>query len=119
MSPSPILSANLRDIKVPQAVKDTSASYDALVDLFASFDNFLSRLSIYTEVPPTPTLTKVLVKIIVELLTTLALATKQVKQGRFSEFVLAGTTLDSMQYREICEEASRRERYRGDAPEIG
>ncbi|KAF8465160.1 hypothetical protein DFH94DRAFT_848720 [Russula ochroleuca] len=69
------------------AVKDVSASYDALVDLFASFENFLSRLSIYTGVPPTPALTKVLVKIIVELLSTLALATKQVKQGRFKNFM--------------------------------
>jgi hypothetical protein len=64
------------------------ASYDALVDLFATFENFLSRLSIYAEIPPTPALTNVLVKIIVELISTLALATKQVKQGRFSEFVL-------------------------------
>jgi hypothetical protein len=64
------------------------ASYDALVDLFASFENFLSRLSIYAGVPPTPALTNVLVKIIVELISTLALATKQVKQGRFSEFIL-------------------------------
>jgi hypothetical protein len=64
------------------------ASYDTLVDLFASFDNFLSRLSIYAEIPPTPALTNVLVKIIIELISTLALATKQVKQRRFSEFVL-------------------------------
>jgi len=64
------------------------ASYGALVDLFASFENFLSRLSIYTGIPPTPTLTNVLVKIMMELISTLALATKQVKQGRFSEFVL-------------------------------
>ena len=64
------------------------ASYDALLDLFASFENFLSRLSIYTGIPPTPALTNVLVKIIVELISTLALATRQVKQGRFSEFVL-------------------------------
>jgi hypothetical protein len=64
------------------------ASYDALVDLFASFENFLSRLSIYAGIPPTPPLANVLVKIIVELISTLALATKQVKQGRFSEFVL-------------------------------
>jgi hypothetical protein len=63
------------------------ASYDALVDLFASFDNFLSRLNIYTEIRPTQALTKVLVKIIIELISTLALATKQVKQRRFSEFV--------------------------------
>ena len=64
------------------------ASYDALVDLFAFFENFLSRLSIYTGIPPTPALTSVLVKIIVELISTLALVTKQVKQGRFSEFFL-------------------------------
>ena len=32
--------------------------------------------------------------IITELLRTLALATKQVKQGRFSKFVLAGMTFD-------------------------
>ena len=55
------------------------------MDLFASFENFLSRLNIYTGVSPTPALTNVLMKIIVELLSTLALATKQVKQGRFSE----------------------------------
>jgi hypothetical protein len=96
MSPSPISSAYLRDIQVPQAVKNISASYDALVDLFASFENFLNRLSIYTEVPPTPTLTNVLVKILVELLSTLAIATKQVKQGRLSGFILAGKTINSM-----------------------
>ena len=77
-------------ISTSQAVKDTSDSYDALVDLFASFENFLSRLDIYTGVPPTPALTNILVKIIVELLSTLALAIKQVRQGRFSGFILAG-----------------------------
>jgi hypothetical protein len=51
----------------------------------------------------------VLVKILVELLSTLALATKQVKQGRFREFALAGKTLNSKQHREIYEEASGRE----------
>jgi hypothetical protein len=70
------------------------ASYDALVDLLASLENFLGRLSIYSGIPPTPALTNVLVKIIVELISTLALATKQVKQGRFSEFVLVVTTVD-------------------------
>ena len=86
--PSPIPSEHRRDIQVSQAVKNVSTSYDALVDLFASFENFLSRLGIYTGVPPTQALTTVLVKIIVELLSTLALATKQVSQGRLSEFVL-------------------------------
>ncbi|KAN0107438.1 hypothetical protein V8E52_010186 [Russula decolorans] len=63
------------------------ASYDALVDLFGCFENFLSRLNIYAGIPPTPALTSVLVKIIVELISTLALATKQVKQGRFKKFM--------------------------------
>ena len=81
-------------IQDPQAVKNISASYDALIDLFASFENFLGRLSIYTGVPPTSALTNVLVKIMAELLSTLAVATKQVKQGRFSEFVPTGNILD-------------------------
>jgi hypothetical protein len=90
-------------------VKNNRANYDTLVELFASFENFLSRLRIYTRIYPTPVLINVLVKIIVELLCTLALATKHVKRGRFSEFVLVGMTLDSMQHREICEVCSGRE----------
>jgi hypothetical protein len=89
-----IWSACLLDIWLPQTVKEMRASYDALVDIFASFENFLSRLSVYAGIPPTPALTNVLVKIIVELISTLALATKQVKQGRFSEFILLVTTID-------------------------
>ena len=108
MSTLPIPSTYPRDTQVLQAVKDVSASYDALVDLFASFENFLGRLSIYTGISPTPALTNVLVKIIVELLSTLALATKQVKQGRFSKYILAAVTLYSMQHREIYEETPRR-----------
>ena len=89
------------DVQISQAVKDINASYDALVDLFASFENFLDRLSIYTRADSTPALTNVLVKIITELLSMLALATKQVKQGRFSEFFPAGTTSDLIEYREF------------------
>ena len=109
MSSYPITSVYRRDLQVPQAVKDVSASYDALVDLFASFENFLHRLRIYTGIAPAPALTSILVKIILELLSTLAVATKQVKQGRFSEFVPAGNTLDSMRHRGVYEEASWRE----------
>ena len=109
MCPYPITSVYRRDVQVPQAVKDVSASYDALVDLFASFENFLNRLRIYTGIAPAPPLTSVLVKIMVELLSTLALATKQVKQGRFSEFTLVGKTLGSMRHREVYEEALWRE----------
>jgi hypothetical protein len=95
------------------------ASYDAMVDIFASFENFLSRLSIYARVPPTPALTNVLVKIITELIATLALATKQVKQGRFSELILVLLRRFTQWNREIYGEASRRERHRGGDPSVG
>jgi uncharacterized membrane protein len=64
------------------------ASYDALVDIFECIENFLRRLMIYTEIPPTPAMTEVIVKIMVELLSVLALATKQINQGRFSMSIL-------------------------------
>jgi hypothetical protein len=52
--------------------------------LFESIESFLRRLEIYTRIPLTPTITDVVIKILVELLSTLAMATRQVKQGRLS-----------------------------------
>ena len=72
-----------------QAVKDTTASYDALVNLLESMEGFLNRLDIYANFPPTPIMAEIIVKILVELLSTLAVATKQVDQGRPSESILA------------------------------
>jgi hypothetical protein len=74
-----------REITVTQAVKDVSASYDALVDLFESIESFLGRLDIYTKIPLTTAMINIVVKILVEVLSTLALATNQVKQGRLSK----------------------------------
>ena len=42
-------------------------------------------------IPPTPIMTDIVVKIIVELLSVLALATKQVTQGRFSRCTITYT----------------------------
>ncbi|KAH9173216.1 hypothetical protein EDB89DRAFT_1905501 [Lactarius sanguifluus] len=83
------------------AADGVGSSYDALVDLFEYIGNFLKRLRIYTDVPLTPSMTDIIVKIMVELLSVFALATKQIKQGRFNH--------SSRWYREIREEASRRE----------
>jgi hypothetical protein len=55
------------------------------MELFECLGNFLKRLEIYTAIPPTPMMTHIIVKIMVELLSVLALATKQINQGRFSE----------------------------------
>ena len=67
-----------------QVAKDVRASYDALVDIFKCTEKFLRRLNIYTEIPPTPAVTEVVIKIMAELITVLALARRQMKQGRFS-----------------------------------
>jgi hypothetical protein len=68
-----------------QTVKGVTDSYDTLIDLLESIEHFLSRLEIYTKIPPTHGMTEIVVKILVELLSTLALVTKQIKQGRPSE----------------------------------
>jgi hypothetical protein len=68
-----------------QAIKDISKSYDALVDLFESFESFLRRLDIYTKIPSTTSMSEIVVKILTELLSTISLAIEQAKQGRLSE----------------------------------
>jgi hypothetical protein len=62
--------------------------YDALVDLLESIEHFLNRLDIYTRIPLRAPMTDMVIKILVELLSTLALATKQIKQGISSESFL-------------------------------
>ena len=73
------------DIPSFQAASGVSSSYDALLELFECLGRFLKRLEIYTNIPPTPIMTDIIVKILLELLSVLALATKQITQGRFSE----------------------------------
>ena len=60
-------------------------SYEALVDLLKSIEHFLSRICIYTQIPHTLAMDEVIVKIMAELLSALALATKELKQGRSGE----------------------------------
>ena len=76
------------DIQVYQAAKGMTESYNALLDLLESIDHFLKRLDIYTRIPPKPALDEIVVKIMVELISALALATKELKQGRPSQSVL-------------------------------
>jgi len=67
-----------------QAALGVSASYDALVDLFECVGNFLNRLRMYSEIPFSPSMSGIITKIMVEVLSVLSLATKQIKQGRLS-----------------------------------
>jgi len=75
------------DTQAYQTVKGVIDSYDVLIDLLESIEHFLLRLDIYTNIPPTVGMTEMIVKILVELLSTLAVVTKQIRQGKTSESV--------------------------------
>ncbi|KAH9981877.1 hypothetical protein BJV77DRAFT_1153968 [Russula vinacea] len=78
------------------AAKDASASQDKFIELFNHIERFFLRLQIYTGITPTTAMTDIIIEIMVELLTILAIATKEAKRGRL-----------------ICEEVDRKYRYRG------
>jgi hypothetical protein len=67
-----------------QVASEVSADYDTLLDLFECLGSFIKRLDVYINIPPTQMMTDIIVKIMVELLSVLALAKKQIKRGRFS-----------------------------------
>jgi hypothetical protein len=104
----PFSNSHLRIVvtsKVHQAAKGVRGSHDALVELFESIERFLKRLDIYAKIPSTSALDEIVIKILMELLSTLALATKELKQGRPSESVLHDISRHSVQCRETCEKA--------------
>ena len=70
---------------ISQAAKDVRGGQDILVDAFERIESFFRRLEIYTEVPPTSEMMDTIVRIMVEVLSILGIATKEIKQGRMSE----------------------------------
>ena len=76
------------DLQLYQAAEGVSASYDALLELFEGIGSFLKRLDIYAKLSLSPVMKDIIVKMMVELVSVLALARKQIKQGRFSKCIL-------------------------------
>ncbi|KAH9014001.1 hypothetical protein EDB85DRAFT_894151 [Lactarius pseudohatsudake] len=68
------------------AAKDTAASRDVLIELFDKIESFFVRIQTYTEVPPTAEMINVMGKIMAEVLSILAIMTKEMKQGRTKTF---------------------------------
>ena len=76
----------VRAVVMPsQAAMDVRASRDKLTDMFERMESFFQRLEIYTRVPPPPEMIDIIVKIMVEVLSILGIATKEMKQGRASK----------------------------------
>ena len=70
-----------------QAVKDVSASKDSVIELFERIETFFARLETYTEVPATHAMMDLIIKIMVEVLGILAIATEEIKQRPASELI--------------------------------
>ena len=66
--------------------RDVKASHDALADLFGRINDFFKRFKVYIESSPTTELLEVLVKVVVEILSILSIATKELEQSRTSAF---------------------------------
>jgi len=79
---------------VLSAVKDARASRDTLVDIFERIEMFFRRLETYTQVPPTTEMMDIVIQIIVEVLSILGIATKEIRQGRLKKYAkkLVGRT---------------------------
>ena len=63
---------------------DIQKSHEALVDIFERIENCFQRIQIYTQVWPTTEMMDTIIQIMVEVLTILGIATKEVKQSRIS-----------------------------------
>jgi hypothetical protein len=88
-----------------QAASGVTSSYNALLELFERLGHFLQRLEIYTRIPRTMTMADIVIKIMVEVLSVLALTTKQIKQGRLSRCTIAPNAHGSMCHRVIFQKA--------------
>ena len=77
----------------PQAANDASASRDKLINILNRIERFFRRLEIYTGITLTTAMTDIIVEIMVEVLTTLAITTKEMKHGQFSELMSCRFTL--------------------------
>jgi methyl-accepting chemotaxis protein len=68
-------------------VKGVISSYETLINLFERTQFFLQRLNQYVASPLTPEMTELLAKIMAQVLSVLALSTKEIKERRISMFI--------------------------------
>ena len=83
---------------------DVRASHDTLIDIFERMESFFQRFEIYTRVSPPPEMIDIIVRIMVEVISILGIATKEIKQGRTSNSCITGSLLIKKILRKIPEE---------------
>ena len=89
-----------------QAADGVSASYDELLELFECIGNFLKRLHIYTEISLDSLMKDIVARIMVELISILALSKKHINRGRLSKRVIIFVVTTT--YKPIAEQFARK-----------
>ena len=107
------------NIQIDQVAKHTSSSCDGLVGLVEFLGRFIRHVEIYTWIPPTPAMDEIAFNIMLALLSTLALATKELKQGRSSESLPTDVIPHLTECSKICGGTFQRSGRRGGPAEAG
>ena len=68
-----------------QMTKDVRTNQDAQFEMFERIESFFRRLHTYTEVAPNQGMVDTIIAIMAEVLNILAIATKEIEQGRMSK----------------------------------
>jgi hypothetical protein len=109
---NPFVPSIVTRTNVSQTAKRVGADEDALVEIFERMEAFFRRLETYNEVAPNQGMVAVITAIMVEVLNILAIATKEIKQGRMSKsFLYKFVAFDQTTFRKISKETDRKERY--------
>ena len=75
-------------ISTSQAAREVRASQSTIIEIFERMESFFLRLETYIKVQPTTEMRDIIIKIMVEFLSILAIATKEINRHRMSEFLL-------------------------------
>jgi hypothetical protein len=70
---------------ISQTAIDVQKSHETLIDIFGRIETCFQRIEIYTQVRPTTEMMDTIIQIMVEVLTILGIATKEMKQSRISQ----------------------------------
>ena len=92
-----------------QAAKDVRADQDALLEVFERIEAYFQRLEIYTKAASNQEMVDIITKIMVEVLNFLGIATREIRQGRMSKFLLYKlcVAVDKIVLRKISKETVR------------
>ena len=66
---------------------DVRASHDTLVDIFERMEMFFRRVEVYTEAEPTAEMINMIIEIMVQVISILGMATKEIKENRLSKYL--------------------------------